>query len=541
MLLERILSVVHETGETRNIYEGKFWLPCFALFVVCAAILLCSHTFGASFEPKIPPVWVDSELETMELPLARRVQKQYASADYYYRIPVRPIYESYPVYRPDREPPGYFDSLMERAPRVLWDDHGARPKLESEADWIAAGSLVFDAPIIFTPGSLLGPALTTNYYVRDPAWYKATGAPITPDGVLPFVRYVVREKGKVEVGVLSCAMCHTRVMPDGATIRGAQGNFPFAKAFAFDMRHPSVIPPAFSGMVHGLYTVPWLQPDPQSALDSLPLPEMAAHFDDIPAGVLPRHGTGSWSPVQVPDLIGIKERRYLDRTGLQKHSGPVDLMRYAALNQGMDLRTKFDGVLPSGRPEREAPEEFFEQRYSDEQLYALALFLYSLKPPANPNLPKTDAETKLVERGRDVFMDSENRCATCHDPKQGYTNNRLVAAPGFDAPDDHPERERILRQRVNTDPALTLTTRRGTGLYKVPSLSGLWYRGPFEHNGSVATLEDWFDPARLKDDYIPTSWRGPVGKTTRAVRGHEFGLDLSAQDRKALIAFLKTL
>lgn len=512
-----------------------------SLQLLLASVLLCRIGFAAPFEPQIPRVWNDSELDSMELPLAKNVQREYAPAHYYYRIPVRPIYKSYPVYHPDKEPVGYFESLQKQDPQLLWDDRRIQPKLETEADWIAAGELVFDAPIIFSPGNLLGPALTTNHFVRDSIWYKEIGAPVTSEGVLPFVRYVVREMGKVEVGVLSCAMCHTRLMPDGTIIRGAQGNFQFAKAFAFEMRHPAVIAPAYSGLVHGLYTVPWLKPDPQSALDSLPLPEMAAHFDDIPVGVLPRHGTGSWSPVQVPDLIGIKERRYLDRTGLQKHFGPVDLMRYAALNQGMDSRTKFDGVLPSGQPERDAPEEFFEQRYSDEQLYALALFLYSLKPPSNPNLPKTDAERKLVDRGRDVFMDSENRCATCHDPKQGYTNNRLVAAPGFHVPDNHPERERIMRQRVNTDPGLATTTRRGTGLYKVPSLLGVWYRGPFEHNGSVATLEDWFDPARLKDDYVPTGWRGPLGTKNRAVPGHEFGLDLSSEDREALIAFLKTL
>jgi hypothetical protein len=137
-------------------------------------------------------------------------------------------------------------------------------------------------------------------------------------------------------------------------------------------------------------------------------------------------------------------------------------------------------------------------------------------------------------------MDANNRCATCHDPKQGYTNNKLVAAPGFQVPADHPDRERIIRQRVNTDPELTLTTRRGTGLYKVPSLLGVWYRGPFEHSGSVATLEDWFDSRRLRDDYVPTGWKGTPGTKTRAVKGHEFGLDLSTEDRKALIAFLKT-
>ena len=65
-------------------------------------------------------------------------------------------------------------------------------------------------------------------------------------------------------------------------------------------------------------------------------------------------------------------------------------------------------------------------------------------------------------------------------------------------------------------------------------------RRPFEHSGSVATLEDWFDPNRLKDDYVPTGFKG-YGVKTRAVKGHELGLQLSAEDKRALIAFLKTL
>jgi hypothetical protein len=87
---------------------------------------------------------------------------------------------------------------------------------------------------------------------------------------------------------------------------------------------------------------------------------------------------------------------------------------------------------------------------------------------------------------------------------------------------------------------LALRTRKATGYYKVPSLKGVWRRGPFEHNGSIATLEDWFDPARLREDYIPTGFKG-VGLKTRAVSGHEFGLTLAAEEKKALIAFLKTL
>jgi hypothetical protein len=86
-----------------------------------------------------------------------------------------------------------------------------------------------------------------------------------------------------------------------------------------------------------------------------------------------------------------------------------------------------------------------------------------------------------------------------------------------------------------------MTTRRGTGFYKIPSLQGLWYRGPLEHNGSSATLEDWFNPARLKEDYVPTGWRGPLGMKSRPVKGHEYGLDLPQADKDALLAFLRTL
>ncbi len=127
----------------------------------------------------------------------------------------------------------------------------------------------------------------------------------------------------------------------------------------------------------------------------------------------------------------------------------------------------------------------------------------------------------------------------CHTPPL-YTNNHLTPVEGFTPPEDHLKKFHILPISVGTDPNLALKTRRGTGYYKVPSLKGVWYRGPFEHNGSVATLEDWFDPGRTRDDYAPTGFRG-YGVKTRAVKGHAFGLALSGKDRKALIAFLKTL
>jgi hypothetical protein len=56
----------------------------------------------------------------------------------------------------------------------------------------------------------------------------------------------------------------------------------------------------------------------------------------------------------------------------------------------------------------------------------------------------------------------------------------------------------------------------------------------------VATLEDWFDPRRLRDDYVPTGYVGYL-VPTRAIKGHEFGLRLAPADKRALIAFLRTL
>ena len=95
---------------------------------------------------------------------------------------------------------------------------------------------------------------------------------------------------------------------------------------------------------------------------------------------------------------------------------------------------------------------------------------------------------------------------------------------GFTPPEEHKRRFAIHERRVGTDPRYALYSRKGTGYYKVPSLKGVWYRGPFEHNGRAATLEEWFDPARLA-----------------TTPGHRYGLELKPAERTVLIAFLKTL
>ena len=483
-------------------------------------------SFQVSPEPTIPGVpvtWDDREMGQFEVPLARaEYSPKHVPSDYYYRLPVRPVYTSYPIYHPDREPAGYLQELRTKEPEIAFDEAKVN---RTEEEWIAAGSLVFDAPLDYDP-----PFISFDD-VRDPSWYKNNQVLLTRDGMMPFARYVVRKKGAVEVGNLACGFCHTRVMPDGALVRGAQGNPPNIPIRDDDCA------PRRRQLLMRIFETPWDRREAERTFQ-LPCEGFKALSEGIPPGVFMRQGTSPRAPAKLPDLIGIQERRYLDATGFVRHRSIGDLMRYAAVNQTMDMLASYGGWIPAPLDHKTLPpvgQSRFEgtyDRYSDAQLYALAKFLYSLTPPRNPNTFDATAAA-----GQRVF--ERERCATCHTPPL-YTNNRLTLARGFTPPQEHFSTYDIQRISVGTDPTLAMETRRGTGYYKVPSLKGLWYRGPIEHSGSVATLEDWFDPARLRDNYVPTGFRGP-GVKTRAVTGHEFGLTLSAQDKAALIAFLRTL
>ena len=480
--------------------------------------------------PTIPRTWDSTAMAAAELPLATaKASPRHVSANYYYALPERVAYKNYPVYAPGREPKGYWEWLQKQEPQVVFDP----AKLHTEADWIKAGELLFDMPID------LDGAFMTADYARNPAFYAATKMPLTKDGIMPYARYVVPEKGKVLLGNLSCAMCHTRVTKSGVVLKGAQGNFPGDQATAWSIRHdPNFPEPAVKYVLGTLFDAPFVADDPNTALGRQSTEQIAQAFAALPPGTNGRQGTSILFPPSVPDLIGVKNRLYLDHGGLARHRSIGDMMRYIAINQALDFMASYDGYIPAGKEHKTLPppgKATFSgtfDRYSEAQLYALAMYVYSLKPPINPNKTST-----LSAQGKTVFI--KQGCVSCHTPPL-YTNNMLTPADGFEIPEAHREKYDIFEISVGTDPNYTLKTRRGTGYYKIPSLLGVWYRGPFLHDGSLATLGDMLDPRRLRDDYVPTGFRG-AGVTTKAVRGHEFGLDISASDRAALLAFLKTL
>jgi hypothetical protein len=241
---------------------------------------------------------------------------------------------------------------------------------------------------------------------------------------------------------------------------------------------------------------------------------------------VPRWNGSLYFPAKRPDLIGIKDRKYIDHTATHLNRGIGDIMRYAALVSWAES-TEFGGhqMLGGGA-------EMPKARRSDEALYALALYIESLQPPRNPN-PYDDS----AREGEKLFQ--REGCAGCHVPPL-YTSNKLTLALGFTPPKDLPPALDLLQISVGTDPGLALHTRKGTGFYKVPSLKGVWYRGHYLHDGSVASLEEMFDPDRLTDTHTPGGFT-PPDKPHRAIKGHEFGLKLGPDERRQLIAFLRTL
>jgi hypothetical protein len=475
--------------------------------------LWTSSIFGQNFTPSIPRAWADTaERESFELPLVRpEFSPRYLSEREYYALPVRPVYRTYPVYVPDKEPAGYWESLEQKEPEILFEP----AKLKSREEWIRAGKLVFEQPSIVVPGRL-----RREEYLESLRHYPGG---IPPSGVTQNMVYVIRKKGVVEFGVESCAECHTRVMPDGTRVAGApmmEDQGPRGK-WRMEFRI-SKGAQTFADLIRGrrrIFFAPWVSTAEEFDRIS---PDEYWREHNRPPGIVLRPGTGARHPAKIPVLIGVEGRKYLDATGLSRHRGVADMMRYAIVNQGLNGIAHFGNFQPGAS----SPEM---NRYGDEQLYALALYIYSLKAPANPLPPNSQ-----TRRGARVF--EREGCTGCH-PAPLYTNNKLTPAKGFRIPPELLKTDAILDISVGTNAGLATETRRGTGFYKVPSLNGLWLRSLYGHEGSAASLEEWFDPSRLRPDYEPKGYHYGPGP----IEGHEFGLRLNSDEKAELIAFLRTL
>ena len=487
-------------------------------------------------DTRVPRIWDDTALQDWATPVAGlNVRPSHYSSAEYYAVPADNL-ATYPVYRPDREPAGYWENLQKRAPQPLVDVSAIR----TDTDWIAAGKRAFE-----TMDSLLvrtdDPQLIA--LLRDPASFE--GKFTLPDGSVVGPRWVVTSRGLM-VSITACANCHVNRDPDRGVVFGGPGSradggqaivlntYPLlgAQGTGRRLRLFYTGDPVPVGMWRE-FTTPW-SPDERverfKTMSAAELQQLSGANQlgrAFGGGVFARTNGSPYYGTKIMDLQNLKYSRYVDATGTHRLRGPEDIARYAALVTGAD-RMEFG-------PHRILAEaqQRVRYRYADEVLYAIGKYLISLEPPKNPSPGAPD----LIKRGEGVF--NSQGCVNCHVPP-AYTSGKLTLAQGWQPDANHPNREDVVLTSVGTDPGLALRTRKGTGFYKIPSLRGVWYRPLLLHDGAVASLEEMFDPARLDADYEPKGWN-PPGTDKRAIPGHMFGLRLDAQEKAALLAFLRSL
>lgn len=194
-----------------------------------------------------------------------------------------------------------------------------------------------------------------------------------------------------------------------------------------------------------------------------------------------------------------------------------------------------------------------------EQVAWLEKYLGELRAPKYP----FPIDQERAKTGQAVF---ERNCARCHASER--TGTRIpVGEVGTD-----PERlgtwskqaaiesNKVVRSFGIERPGLVENDPSG---YIAAFLDGIWLRAPYLHNGSVPTLRDLLKPVadrpkiffRGYDVYDPVDagfitqgaeaervgTKFNVDERASSNRGHEYGTDLNAAEKDALIEYLKTL
>ena len=124
-----------------------------------------------------------------------------------YAIPAENL-RTYPVYLPDHEQRGYWDSLQKKKPDPLVDVS----KIRTTSDWVEAGARAFrelDNPFSRTDD----PALIAA--IRDPKTF--AGIAGLADGTVLDQRWVVTERG-VMLTQWECAACHAKMAADRTVV-----------------------------------------------------------------------------------------------------------------------------------------------------------------------------------------------------------------------------------------------------------------------------------------------------------------------------------
>jgi mono/diheme cytochrome c family protein len=207
-----------------------------------------------------------------------------------------------------------------------------------------------------------------------------------------------------------------------------------------------------------------------------------------------------------------------------------------------------------------------EARKIDARFPDVMAYLRSITPPQYPNA----VDQTLVTKGKTIF---EANCSKCHgtyganstypnlliDQKEIGTDPALANVYS-ETPDYHNWYNRSWFSKEPNKAQLLPT--KG---YIAPPLDGIWATAPYLHNGSVPTVEEvlnssqrpakWsrsfdnkadFDPVKLGWKYKVEASKSSVSVYDTSLQGygnggHVYGDKLTADERKAVIEYLKIL
>jgi mono/diheme cytochrome c family protein len=268
----------------------------------------------------------------------------------------------------------------------------------------------------------------------------------------------------------------------------------------------------------------------------------------------PNWGRGRIDPFN-PIKFGILKQPVDDTVG---NADMVPLWNQK-LRQGMSLHwdglnTSEDEVMVSSAIGDGATNKYIQR----ESLKRMQDWLRDLPAPKYPYA----IDQQLANKGGEIY---QRQCASCHAPG-GATTGKVVPVDqvGTDRHRLDMWTQAAADAYNNYEPGYSWGFKafhKTNGYVSLP-LDGIWLRAPYLHNGSVPTLTDLFAPA---DQRPKLFWRGYdvydqervgfVSSGPEAERyfrfdtsvignsnqGHLWGTDLSAEDKKALIEFLKTL
>ena len=247
---------------------------------------------------------------------------------------------------------------------------------------------------------------------------------------------------------------------------------------------------------------------------------------------------------------------------LGTRTGPGRAFHWDGLNT--DLReVVISSAIGDGTPvswvDRDVAKWNNTDRREQSSLRRIQDYIARLQPPKYP-LP---IDAALAAKGEPVYR---AQCADCH-ALDGQRTGTVI--PVEEVGTDRHRLDMWTKGSADAYNAHTdgydwkMSNFQKTTGYLSPPMDGLWLRGPYLHNGSVPTLADLLEPVEKRPTLF---WRGydlldaervgfvSVGPEAEAAgsrhdvtepgngnAGHTYGTTLSAEEKRALLEYLKTL